>query len=442
MTKNQLNDFAATLTAQLQDAAQQMRTMRKPPKHDDKKNHEHTTSPKTSKKKSTKSSKKTIKKEHISTLEEKNQTDPPTKLTEIPCSSDLDVSVNPDTHSEDCHLLSMTAQDSQENMHTPIDPPLSMIHTPMQKNTSTLDTSVSERNANLKKLVQIPEEKPSSVDIPPEQKAILYKEYTELQFSRLKDLIHTHTHNIQAQQASSTINKLSQTVSDYQLQQITPSENKEQTNIPWGHYNPHALSSVRLSTTALGGARQLILDALLQLHNESSQVTINLKRLATVLGLSYGTVRNTISRLVREGVIYTTQIRTGDVHGVHIEFSEMTPSLQSTTVTQHQKRSPYKTNIWDTDIETMTILWPHATAAGLCPAHFDLLKRAYLIQGFDATHLAKYLRYLNWKIETESFNDPIKATNLLQQWLQIMQQKGQYPCPTGYIEQTTTPDLY
>ena len=33
MAKNQLDDFAATLTAQLKDAAEQMRNMRTPPEH-------------------------------------------------------------------------------------------------------------------------------------------------------------------------------------------------------------------------------------------------------------------------------------------------------------------------------------------------------------------------------------------------------------------------
>ena len=61
-----------------------------------------------------------------------------------------------------------------------------------------------------------------------------------------------------------------------------------------------SIIAATLQDAHLGGARQILLDALTALRQQSPQVVVNLKRLAPAIGLSYGTVRNTISRLVRE----------------------------------------------------------------------------------------------------------------------------------------------
>ena len=176
------------------------------------------------------------------------------------------------------------------------------------------------------------------------------------------------------------------------------------------------MASVTLQEAPLGGARQTLLDTLERLRGQSPQVVVNLKRLAAAIGLSYGTVRNTISRLVREGVICTTQVRTGEAHGVCIEFLDDTP-LQSVTVMGHQGITPSPvqphspltvinshqqsmtrhdsaypsasmtppmtadgTSVWSADAELIADLWPAAAEAGFSPAHLAHLRRAYHMQ--------------------------------------------------------------
>lgn len=69
-----------------------------------------------------------------------------------------------------------------------------------------------------------------------------------------------------------------------------------------------------------GGVRGAVLDALRGLAGGQGHVLVNLKRLATHTGISYGSVRNAMSRLTRSGDILTRQIRMADGHGVRVEF--------------------------------------------------------------------------------------------------------------------------
>ena len=75
-----------------------------------------------------------------------------------------------------------------------------------------------------------------------------------------------------------------------------------------------------------GGVRGAVLDALRLLAGDNTHVLVNLKRLATHTGISYGSVRNAMSRLTRSGDIRTRQIRMADGHGVRVEF--LTPPGQ------------------------------------------------------------------------------------------------------------------
>lgn len=69
-----------------------------------------------------------------------------------------------------------------------------------------------------------------------------------------------------------------------------------------------------------GGVRGAVLDALRGLAGGRDHVLVNLKRLATHTGISYGSVRNAMSRLTRSGDIRTRQIRMADGHGVRVDF--------------------------------------------------------------------------------------------------------------------------
>ena len=109
---------------------------------------------------------------------------------------------------------------------------------------------------------------------------------------------HTHTHTLSLSLSQMCIRDRDITTQHGITQGISPS-----------------IIAATLQDAHLGGARQILLDALTALRQQSPQVVVNLKRLAPAIGLSYGTVRNTISRLVRAGVICTTQVRTGDAHG-------------------------------------------------------------------------------------------------------------------------------
>ena len=213
-----------------------------------------------------------------------------------------------------------------------------------------------------------------------------------------------------------------------------------------------SIAAATLQNAHLGGARQILLDALTALRQQSPQVVVNLKRLAPAIGLSYGTVRNTISRLVREGVICTTQVRTGDAHGVCVEFIDDNP-LPTMTVpsrikqsTTYQQQSQTVTNtttpeaapalplddtcIWNTDGDFIAILWPFAAAAGFGPAHLAQLKRAYQLQGWEPENVPRCLRYLDWELANGVSSGPEHVTL----WLRIMQRQGHYPRPEGYVD--------
>ena len=212
-----------------------------------------------------------------------------------------------------------------------------------------------------------------------------------------------------------------------------------------------AIATATIQNAQLGGARQVLLAALLELRKQAPQIIVNLKRLAPVLGLSYGTVRNTVSRLVREGILCTTQIRTGETHGVCIEFLDDTSLLSSTVIQQpsltvidsHQQSlmvtdshslsstvTHNDTSIWDTDASLIQTLWPHVAAAGFGPAQLGQLRRAYQIQGWEAHNVARCLRYLDWELA----RTPTEAVTHVTLWLRSMQQQGHYPRPEGYVD--------
>ena len=211
-----------------------------------------------------------------------------------------------------------------------------------------------------------------------------------------------------------------------------------------------SIASATLQEAHLGGARQVLLDALTELRQQSPQVVVNLKRLAPAIGLSYGTVRNTISRLVREGVVCTTQVRTGDAHGVCIEFVDdgLLPSLTaiahpirqsmthhqpSLTVTTAPAPPPAMTHddtsIWSTDADLIAILWPSAADAGFGPAQLAQLRRAYQVQGWEPENVPRCLRYLDWELANGAAGPEHVAA-----WLRVMQRQGHYPRPEGYVD--------
>lgn len=213
-----------------------------------------------------------------------------------------------------------------------------------------------------------------------------------------------------------------------------------------------SIAAATLQNAHLGGARQILLDALTALRQQSPQVVVNLKRLAPAIGLSYGTVRNTISRLVREGVICTTQVRTGDAHGVCVEFIDDNPlptmtvpsRIKQSTTYQQQSQTVINTKtpeaapalplddtcIWNTDGDFIAILWPFAAAAGFGPAHLTQLKRAYQLQGWEPENVPRCLRYLDWELANGVSSGPEHVTL----WLRIMQRQGHYPRPEGYVD--------
>lgn len=211
-----------------------------------------------------------------------------------------------------------------------------------------------------------------------------------------------------------------------------------------------SIIAATLQDAHLGGARQILLDALTALRQQSPQVVVNLKRLAPAIGLSYGTVRNTISRLVREGVICTTQVRTGDAHGVCVEFVDDNPlptmtvssRTRQSTIYQQQPQTVIKspelpsslpldhTCIWNTDGDLIAILWPFAADAGFGPAHLAQLKRAYQLQGWEPENVSRCLRYLDWELANGVPSGPEHVTV----WLRTMQRQGHYPRPEGYVD--------
>lgn len=223
-----------------------------------------------------------------------------------------------------------------------------------------------------------------------------------------------------------------------------------------------SIASAALQEAPLGGARQTLLKALDTLRGPSPQVMVNLKRLAAAIGLSYGTVRNTISRLVREGIICTTQVRTGEAHGVCIEFLDDTslqsltamgahpypqasfaPIQSSTVINSHQQSMAVNdtavpapsmtsddTSIWSADARLLADLWPYAAQAGLNPAHLAQVRRAYHVQGWDAGNVSRCLRYLDWELAQGVAAGPEHVAA----WLRVMQRQGHYPRPEGYVD--------
>ena len=211
-----------------------------------------------------------------------------------------------------------------------------------------------------------------------------------------------------------------------------------------------------------GGARQKILDVLDELRQQSPTVTVNLKRLAEVVGLSYGTVRNTMSRLVHEGTLYTTQVRTATAHGVCIEFPDRLPLqgvatpgghgyLPSQSVTIHDSSLSQPSgsgrpsapgtaeapgtsaageadDFWGMDEELISLLWPNVYRAGFGRPHLAQLRRAYHVQGWDHANVPRCLRYLDWELERAPHSERLLL------WMRKMQQQGHYPRPEGYVD--------
>ncbi len=252
---------------------------------------------------------------------------------------------------------------------------------------------------------------------------------------------HTPTVN---PESSFDSHKLSSTDTAPEQQKAVDVKQREK---PKGDTSRPSLASATLQEAHIGGARQIILDALHELQQHTPRIIVNLKRLAPALGLSYGTVRNTVSRLVHEGVICTTQVRTGDVHGVCIEFIDdyqlpsmtvishatQTPQLslqQSPTEHDRHQQSFSKKTIWDSDEDLIAILWPHAAKAGFKPLHLSELHQAYHVQGWEADNVARCLRYLDWEL---SHGRPSPAAHVTT-WLRTMQRQGHYPRPEGYVD--------
>lgn len=494
MAKNQLDDFAATLTAQLKDAAAQMRNMRTPPEHPQneqidttatkkarsilKKTKKDTLQVGTDTKQSTKKVSNNKEQEQQAFKKQlKKPKDDQINLTQKDTSTKVSISISPEEQSTSIeqavpysHQLSSTdtihyseLSQSKNNQQKYCNNNLLSSSEATDIPSNKLLTTVTEQSSDSHQqplvdnnLLMIASDNSTSV-FPSESfqytqpsKSMLFEmdrlqEKTSYPNIPSSEDNHSRTSFVD----TSTIPNQLPIDNDSFKQTMTAHDIKKQSQaVPWGHFSSDALSTVQINTATIGGARQIVLDALTQLKQEFSHVTINLKRLATVLGLSYGTVRNTISRLVREGVIYTTQIRTGDAHGVYIEFADGTSLLPSVTVTQptymqhvpshqpstSQQTSAIQTNpIWDVDSDMLSMLWPYAFAAGLKRIHLDHLRKAFQIQQFDDTHVACYLRYLNWKIEKEA-QDENQATAILQQWIQTMQQQGKYPRPIDYDE--------
>lgn len=256
---------------------------------------------------------------------------------------------------------------------------------------------------------------------------------------------------------SSTVTMTVNDTSNNLLQQAYPNR---------ASFGEAAIASATLQEAPLGGARQTLLSTLERLRGQSPQVVVNLKRLAAAIGLSYGTVRNTISRLVREGVICTTQVRTSEAHGVCIEFLDDTPlqsvavmphqafmqptvqaAPRSTVINSHQQSRPSfedmppaqamtpamtddDTSIWNADAELIADLWPSAAEAGFGPGHLAHLRRAYHMQGWNADNVSRCLRYLDWELDAGRGNGPAHV----EQWMRIMRRQGHYPRPEGYVE--------
>ena len=246
--------------------------------------------------------------------------------------------------------------------------------------------------------------------------------------------------------------KLSQAVTIVANDHKQPTDSRkvqQERDITVQHGISPSIIAATLQDAHLGGARQILLDALTALRQQSPQVVVNLKRLAPAIGLSYGTVRNTISRLVREGVICTTQVRTGDAHGVCVEFIDDNPlptmtassRTRQSTLYQQQPQTVMKTEIppslslddtciWNTDGDLIAILWPFAANAGFGPAHLAQLKRAYQLQGWEPENVSRCLRYLDWELANGVASGPEHVTA----WLRTMQRQGHYPRPEGYVD--------
>ena len=246
--------------------------------------------------------------------------------------------------------------------------------------------------------------------------------------------------------------KLSQAVTIVANDHKQPTDSRkvqQERDITVQHGISPSIIAATLQDAHLGGARQILLDALTALRQQSPQVVVNLKRLAPAIGLSYGTVRNTISRLVREGVICTTQVRTGDAHGVCVEFINDNPlptmtassRTRQSTLYQQQPQTVMKTEIppslslddtciWNTDGDLIAILWPFAANAGFGPAHLAQLKRAYQLQGWEPENVSRCLRYLDWELANGVASGPEHVTA----WLRTMQRQGHYPRPEGYVD--------
>ncbi len=209
-----------------------------------------------------------------------------------------------------------------------------------------------------------------------------------------------------------------------------------------------------------GGVRGAVLDMLHQLAPGQDHVLVNLKRLAAHMGISYGSVRNAMSRLAQSGDISTRQIRVADGHGVRVDFQD-DPTRQNRRGhsrretgtgqgrSQRAARSPGSAesprgqggdptgnpSFWDTPDEIFLLAWPHAAAAGVSMDVLRSLRAVFAAQGFSETGLPRSLRHLDWQLEQlerAGTGDSAAAASLVEASLSRLRRQGYLPRPQGY----------
>lgn len=203
-----------------------------------------------------------------------------------------------------------------------------------------------------------------------------------------------------------------------------------------------------------GGVRGAVLDMLHQLAPGQDYVLVNLKRLAAHMGISYGSVRNAMSRLVQSGEISTRQIRVADGHGVRVDFLDDAGRPQSRRT--HSRREPPSRasrtprtamqsggaavpeqpaipSFWETSDEVFDLAWPHAAAAGVSMDQLRPLRAVFTAQGFSEAGLPRSLRHLDWQLEQLNRGaDLPEAPTLIREFLSRLRRQGYLPRPEGY----------
>lgn len=210
-----------------------------------------------------------------------------------------------------------------------------------------------------------------------------------------------------------------------------------------------------------GGVRGAVLDMLHQLAPGQDYVLVNLKRLAAHMGISYGSVRNAMSRLAQSGDISTRQIRVADGHGVRVDFhddsarqSRRSHGRRETGTgqgrSQRAARSAGSTDsprsaggsdpsggpsFWDTPDDVFLLAWPHAAAAGVNMDLLRSLRAVFTAQGFSEAGLPRSLRHLDWQLEQLKHggtDDPSVIDSLVETFLSRLRRQGYLPRPQGY----------